>query len=126
MESNQIVKWTDIGVMLSQIIALGLWVTYLTLSLKFELIVELTSQDYTRNEKRWLYKRLAPSLCQTVLCLLTLFLSCLTFFIPSEAQPWRVLVPSTSFKSPRANLDQNGKGSIYFLRLAKWYGIHLL
>lgn len=38
--------------MLSQIIALGLWVTYLTLSLKFELIVELTSQDYTTNEKR--------------------------------------------------------------------------
>lgn len=46
--------------MLSQIIALGLWVTYLTLSLKFELIVELTSQDYTTNEKRWLYKTLSP------------------------------------------------------------------
>lgn len=46
--------------MLSQIIALGLLVTYLTLSLKFELIVELTSQDYTTNEKRWLYKTLSP------------------------------------------------------------------
>lgn len=46
--------------MLSQIIALGLWVTYLTLSLKFELIVELTSQDYTTNEKRRLYKTFSP------------------------------------------------------------------
>lgn len=82
MESNQIVKWADIGVMLSQIIALGLWVTYLTLSLKFELIVELTSQDYTTNEKRWLYKTFSPkSLSHSALFAYSASVPCLTYLL---------------------------------------------